>query len=345
VRDTGSGRRPSWGDLTDTGINQRITPDTGAGGRGDWRDTTDSGGDWRETTDTGSGPRPDWRVSDPRAERRNRRRPTDSGSGQWRDLTGAAEPAGTGEPRYDPIADDRHDLDPEARHSLPMYPEPDPSWSQSSGRHARLTTGDLAGRLPRREPDAGPTRGPRGGGPTSGAGAGSDTGAHRQVEPEARGPHRSGAAREIGGQRRRLDSDDRRGDDGPDLTPIDRTGWTPTSGADDPDAVNSSEAGDGKRPGGGLRPRTSAVPSDGPGSSEGTAPRDDSGGRRPFGTAGESVTGRPRRATWTAPETGHPHGTAGTSPETDRTRGAASTAPDTRRPRRLPTLPAERYAR
>ncbi|HEY7272385.1 MAG TPA: glycosyltransferase family 2 protein [Actinoplanes sp.] len=46
---------------------------------------------------------------------------------RWRDLTRAPEP----EPP--PTTDD---LGPEARHSLPLYPPPDPAWTAAQGRHA-----------------------------------------------------------------------------------------------------------------------------------------------------------------------------------------------------------------
>jgi hypothetical protein len=54
----------------------------------------------------------------------------------WRDLTGAPEPEPESEIRYDPVADRRHDLDPAARHSLPLYPAPDPAWIEPAGRHS-----------------------------------------------------------------------------------------------------------------------------------------------------------------------------------------------------------------
>ena len=47
---------------------------------------------------------------------------------RWRDLTRAPEP--------EPPLDARHVLDPAARHSLPLYPTPDPAWTATSGRHA-----------------------------------------------------------------------------------------------------------------------------------------------------------------------------------------------------------------
>jgi hypothetical protein len=119
---------------------------------------------------------------------------TGTGAGPWRDLTHAPRRGPEGVFRYDPAADERHDLDPGPRRSLPMYPPPDPSWTRSSGRHAAI--GDDAG-----------------------------TGAHHRVEPDRRP-----TGREVGGRRRRLEPWERRADGRPDLTVL--PGGGPETGAD-----------------------------------------------------------------------------------------------------------------
>jgi hypothetical protein len=158
---TGTGR-DDWRTTTGTGQDNRH--DTGAG-QGDWRTTTGTGrDDWRTTTGTG---RDDWRTT--------------TGSGQWRELAGAARQEMSDGPRYDPAADELHDLDPSDRRSLPMYPEPDSSWTQASGRHAAL--GDNAG-VPRRPP-AGQHEQPSGWPP-------------RDEPSPGRGPRRGAAGRRRG---------------------------------------------------------------------------------------------------------------------------------------------------
>jgi hypothetical protein len=47
---------------------------------------------------------------------------------RWRDLTHT--------PESEPAPDVQHDLDPADRHSLPLYPPPDPAWTAAQGRHA-----------------------------------------------------------------------------------------------------------------------------------------------------------------------------------------------------------------
>jgi hypothetical protein len=91
---------------------------------------------------------------------------------------------------YDPAADAQHDLDPAARRSLPMYPAPDPAWTQTPGR----TSGKHAVAEPA---DQGPA--------VPWTGSISDTGHHHRIDPLEMPP------REIGERRRRLDPPRERG--------------------------------------------------------------------------------------------------------------------------------------
>jgi hypothetical protein len=163
--------RPGPGPDSRRGIGSESRRDIGIG----------TGGRQRRTdTDAGTGARQ--RHADTDAGTGARQRHADTGAGPWRDLTGAPRRGPEGVVRYDPAADERHDLDPGARHSLPLYPPPDPSWTRSSGRHAAI-------------------------------GDDQDTGVHRRVEPDRRP-----TGREVGGRRRRLEPWERRVDGRPGLT-------------------------------------------------------------------------------------------------------------------------------
>jgi hypothetical protein len=140
-------------------------------------------------------------------------------AGPWRDLTRQPRRRPENAVRYDPAAQQSHDLDPAARQrSLPLYPAPDPSWTQTSGRHAALgdaVPGDAA------EPDRDARRGRR---TDTGADTGGDTGAHHRIEPGEPGYD---GTRDVGGRRRRLESWERRPDGRPDLTVIPGERWQP----------------------------------------------------------------------------------------------------------------------
>jgi hypothetical protein len=157
----------------DTGARLRAVPSYDTGPRAHTGIVGAVGSEGRHDLDTGSRGRPGTSAG----QRRDQ-----TGAGPWRDLTHASHRGPEGVVRYDPAADERHDLDPDARRSLPMYPPPDPSWTQSSGRHAAI--GDDAG-----------------------------TGAHHRVEPDRRP-----TGREVGGRRRRLEPWERRAGGRPDLT-------------------------------------------------------------------------------------------------------------------------------
>jgi hypothetical protein len=176
--DTGSHLRHDDG----IGMGSRARRDIGADSRpGPGSDSRrDIGSDSRRDIGIGTGGRQ--RHADTDARTGGRRRHADTGAGPWRDLTAAPRRGPEGVIRYDPAADERHDLDPGARRSLPMYPPPDPSWTRPSGRHAAI-------------------------------GEDEDTGAHHRVEPDRRP-----TGREVGGRRRRLEPWERRVDGRPGLT-------------------------------------------------------------------------------------------------------------------------------
>jgi Glycosyl transferase family 2 len=128
--------------------------------------------------------------------------------GPWRDLTSAPRYEAQPGVRYDPTADEQHDLDPAARRHLPLYPPPDPSWTRS-GRHAAV--GDPSTPDPRLDHP---------GAERTGAGV-----IHR-VEPSPGDAARpDGPQREVGGGRRRLESWERSVERRPDLSAIPGEGW------------------------------------------------------------------------------------------------------------------------
>ncbi len=188
AEDTGGSRRGKRGE------------DTGGSRRGKRGEDTDSGrrrGDGRRTEDTGGGRRSRGRAPEiaatpaPPPTRPDWRETTDTG--QWRDLTSAARPVRPEGQMYDPAADAQHDLDPAARRSLPMYPEPDPAWTEtSSGRHAVAESGDRRTGFPPATPWTGSP---------------SDTGQHHRIDPQEWAASKD---REIGERRRRLDTGERR---------------------------------------------------------------------------------------------------------------------------------------
>jgi hypothetical protein len=191
ARRTGSGwrlggRRPGKEGNDDGGRAARgQDTDGGRRRRGDGRRTDDTGGGRRSrerTPEVAATPptRPDWRET------------TDTG--QWRDLTSAARPVPPEGQMYDPAADAQHDLDPAARRSLPMYPEPDPAWTKTSGRHAVAESGDRRTGFPPATPWTGSL---------------SDTGQHHRIDPQEWAPSKE---REVGDRRRRLDTGERRPD-------------------------------------------------------------------------------------------------------------------------------------
>ncbi len=125
-------------------------------------------------------------------------------AGPWRDLTSAPRYQAQPGVRYDPAADEQHDLDPAARRHLPLYPALDPSWTWPSGRHTAV--GDPSA------PD------PRPGYPGAEQ---TDAGAHHRVEPPpGDAPRPDRPQREVGGRRRRLESWERRVERRPDLSAI-----------------------------------------------------------------------------------------------------------------------------
>jgi hypothetical protein len=125
-------------------------------------------------------------------------------AGPWRDLTSAPRHQAQLGVRYDPAADEQHDVDPATRRHLPLYPAPDPSWTWPSGRHTAV--GDPSAPDPRLDhPGAERT----------------DAGVHHRIEPppgDAGRPDRP--QREVGGRRRRLESWERRIERRPDLSAI-----------------------------------------------------------------------------------------------------------------------------
>jgi Glycosyl transferase family 2 len=135
-------------------------------------------------------------------------------AGPWRDLTSAPRYEAQPGQRYDPAADEQHDLDPAARRHLPLYPSPDQSWTPSSGRHAAIADHSTPDR---RHGYPGAER--------------TGTGVHRRIEPSPADAARTdGPQHEVGGRRRRLESWERRVEPRPDLSVIQGEGWNGRNG-------------------------------------------------------------------------------------------------------------------
>jgi hypothetical protein len=148
---------------------------------------------------------------------------TGAAAGAWRDLARGPRRPPEIDVRYDPAAHERHDLEPGARRSLPLYPAPDPSWAETSGRHAaigepephrRSWPGRFAGEEPAGRGDHPGTADRRRGYAPDIEDDAEDTGAHH-IEPRT-----LPGDREVGGRRRRLEARERRTGGRPDLTII-----------------------------------------------------------------------------------------------------------------------------
>jgi hypothetical protein len=165
------------------------------------RDADATGGAWRGPATGGTSGARRWTA-------------TGAPDGPWRGLTSAPHYEAQPGLRYDPAADEQHDLDPAARRHLPLYPPPDPSWTPSSGRHAAFA-----------DPSApAPHRGYPGAERTG-------TGVHRRIEPSPADTGRPDSPqREVGGRRRRLESWERRVESRPDRSVIPGEGWTGPGG-------------------------------------------------------------------------------------------------------------------
>jgi Glycosyl transferase family 2 len=349
---TGSGREKR---RETTGAGQDDWRTTTGSGQDDWRTTTGSGrGDWRTTTGGGGGGRPGWReITD---------------TGQWQDLTGAAPQERSDGPRYDPAAADQqqHDLDPAARRSLPMYPDPDPTWAETSGRHAAAGESPADRRDPRssrQPPQDEPAPGgrarrgaadrPRGyrpddrpadrpadrlgdAGPAPWQGSTSDTGSHHRIEPDSDGGPRGPSGDDQGadhppGPRRPRPRPSGPGPSGSGPTGLGPTGLGPTGLG--PTGLGPTGLGPtGLGPTGlgptGLGP--TGLDSTGLGSERGWAPD--------LGRTQRDVGGRRRRMeSWERRLDGRPGLTVIT--------GEGLELTDPNRPTHLRALPGERYRR